>query len=123
MARRTRARLTLFFPLAILLCQTPPLRISRTRLILNRTVLHARSHLLKSRTFRRGGGIWRACCGGRLRSGVGGDIGFQGSDFGFGEQTLFFEPAFAAAFVAVPEYEEEDWVRTSGSDFEGVWVR
>lgn len=32
----------------------------------------------------------------------------EGGDFGFGQEPLFFETDFAAAFVAVPKYEEED---------------
>ena len=44
-----------------------------------------------------------------LVSGVVGDLLFQLGGLGFGEETLFLETGFAAAFVAVPEDEEEDW--------------
>jgi len=36
------------------------------------------------------------------------DFLVQRGDFGFGEEAFFLEADFAAAFVAVPEYEEED---------------
>lgn len=37
------------------------------------------------------------------------DLLVQGGDFGFGEAAFFLEADFAAAFVAVPEDEEEDY--------------
>lgn len=39
------------------------------------------------------------------------DIFVQGGDLGFGEAAFFLEADFAAAFVAVPEDEEENYER------------
>lgn len=37
------------------------------------------------------------------------DLFVQGGDLGFGEEAFLLEADFAAAFVAVPEDEEEDY--------------
>ena len=66
---------------------------------------HPGGDVLDRGAFRSGG-----CEGlGGLVSRVTGDLFLQLGGLGFGEETLFLEAGFAAAFVAVPEDEEEDW--------------
>lgn len=111
MTCRTRTRLPLLLLPFILPRQTPALRIRRRRPVLRGTLLmHTRPDLLHRSAFGCRGGVRDAFGCARLNFWVGGDVGFEGGHFGFGELALFFETGFAAAFVTVPEDEEEDCV-------------
>lgn len=123
MTRPARTRLPLFLLPSILPCQASALRIRRRRPVLRGTVLlHARPDLLYRRAFGCRGGVGDAFGCARLEFWVGGNVGFEGGHFGFGELAFFFEAGFAAAFVAVPEDEEEDCVVVLVINVSEGWV-